>query len=62
MINLCQDQYGNYVIQNLLQKRQGEKCKDIYDALRGRILDMSMHKFASNVIERCLHFGTVQQK
>ena len=42
MINLCQDQYGNYVIQNLLQKRQGEKCKDIYDALRGRILDMSM--------------------
>ena len=23
---------------------------------------MSIHKFASNVIERCLHFGTVQQK
>ena len=62
MINLCTDQYGNYVIQNLLSTRKGDKCKEIYAALKGRILDMSIHKFASNVIERCLHFGTVQQK
>ena len=62
VINLCQDQYGNYVIQHLLQNRRGDKCKEIYETLKGRILEMSMHKFASNVIERCLHFGTKEQK
>jgi hypothetical protein len=62
VINLCQDQYGNYVIQHLLNHRLGQKCKEIYKALKGRILEMSMHKFASNVIERCLHFGTKEQK
>ena len=62
VVNLCQDQYGNYVIQHLLQTRHGERCKEIYEALKGRILDMSIHKFASNVIERCLHFGTKEQK
>ena len=30
--------------------------------MSGRIYDMSIHKFASNVIERCLHFGTKAQK
>ena len=62
MINLCTDQYGNYVIQNLLETRHGENCKEIYEALKGRILEMSIHKFASNVIERCLHYGTKDQK
>ena len=62
LIDLCQDQYGNYVIQHLLETRKGENCTEIYDALKNRIFDMSIHKFASNVIERCLHFGTKDQK
>ena len=37
VINLCTDQYGNYVIQNLLETRHGENCKEIYEALKGRI-------------------------
>ena len=62
IVDLCQDQYGNYVIQHLLEKRGGEHCQEVYDALKTRIYDMSIHKFASNVIERCLHFGTKDQK
>ena len=59
---LCHDQYGNYVIQHVLEKRSGEKCNEIYQALKGKIFDMSIHKFASNVVERCLHYGTQEQK
>ena len=62
IIDLCQNQYGNYVIQHLLEKRGGENCPQIYEVLKGRIFDMSIHKFASNVIEKCLHYGTNEQK
>ena len=62
IIELCQDQYGNYVIQHLLETKKGENCNDIYNALKGRIFDMAIHKYASNVIEKCLNNGTKEQK
>ena len=61
-IELCQDQYGNYVIQHVLETRSGKNCDEIYKALKGKIFEMSIHKFASNVIERCLHFGSKEEK
>ena len=62
LIDLCQDQFGNYVIQHILQKNGGKNSSQIYTALKGRIYDMSIHKFASNVIEKCLFNGTDEQK
>jgi pumilio RNA-binding family len=62
IIDLCQDQYGNYVIQHILEIKKGEKCEEIFKALEGKIYEMSIHKFASNVIERCLHFGSKEEK
>ena len=62
LIDLCRDQFGNYVIQHLLDKMGGKNCQQIYQALRGRIYEMSIHKFASNVIEKCLYNGTDEQK
>ena len=62
IIELCHDQYGNYVIQHVLEKRNGERCNEIFKALKGKIFDMSIHKFASNVIERCLHYGNKEQR
>ena len=56
---LCMDQYGNYVIQNIV-----EKIKDngkVFEALKGRVYEYSKHKFASNVIEKCLSVGTREQ-
>ena len=34
----------------------------MYDDLKGRIYDMSVHKFASNVIEKALSYGTIEQR
>uniref|UniRef100_A0A8C3M5H3 Uncharacterized protein n=1 Tax=Geospiza parvula TaxID=87175 RepID=A0A8C3M5H3_GEOPR len=41
---LVQDQYGNYVIQHVLEHGQ----------IRGKVLALSQHKFASNVVEKCV--------
>jgi hypothetical protein len=62
IIDLCQDQYGNYVIQHILENNKGKNCKEIFKALEGKVYEMSIHKFASNVIERCLHFGEKEDK
>ena len=61
-IDFCQDQFGNYVIQHILDKIGGKNLPQIYQALKGRIYEMSIHKFASNVIEKCLYNGTEEQK
>ena len=59
---MCQDQYGNYVIQHILENNKGQKCEEIFKALRGRVYEMSIHKFSSNVIEKCLHFGKNKER
>ena len=56
---LCIDQYGNYVIQNIIEKIKNNQI--IYDCIKGKIYEYSIHKFASNVIETCLALGTKDQ-
>jgi transcriptional regulator CtsR len=43
---LCQDQFGNYVIQHLLEKQDEDKVEKIFDCVRGKVFEMSIHKFA----------------
>ena len=62
IIDLCQDQYGNYVIQHILENKKGKNCDEIFSAVEGKVYEMSIHKYASNVIERCLHFGSNEEK
>ena len=52
--DLVQDQYGNYVVQHILE--HGRNCdKDmIVNEVFGRVPDLSCHKFASNVVEKCV--------
>ncbi|XP_028086078.1 LOW QUALITY PROTEIN: pumilio homolog 4-like [Camellia sinensis] len=54
---LAQDQYGNYVIQHLLQHGKPHERSTIISKLAGQIVKMSQQKFASNVVEKCLTFG-----
>ncbi|CAN6879801.1 unnamed protein product [Brassica oleracea] len=54
---LCKDQYGNYVIQHVLEKGTSEERERIVRKLSGHIVQLSLHKFASNVIEKCLEHG-----
>ena len=52
------DQFGNYVVQHVLEYGRIQEDKNrIINAMKGNILEFSNHKFASNVIEKCLNFG-----
>lgn len=44
----------NYVIQFVLEHGQLDDCANIVNRLRGQMLHMSRHKFASNVVEKAL--------
>ncbi|PON75594.1 Coatomer beta subunit [Parasponia andersonii] len=54
---LAQDQYGNYVVQHVLEHGKPHERSAIIKELAGKIVIMSQQKFASNVVEKCLTFG-----
>ena len=54
--SLLVDQYGNYVIQNMLEKGNGDDKEKVINIVRGQILPLSKHKFASNVVEKSMIF------
>ncbi|XP_071724756.1 pumilio homolog 6, chloroplastic-like [Rutidosis leptorrhynchoides] len=55
--SLAQDQYGNYVTQHVLERGRPNERNQIINKLSGHIVQLSQHKFASNVIEKCLAYG-----
>ncbi|KAH7691954.1 pumilio RNA-binding family protein [Dioscorea alata] len=59
---LSQDQYGNYVVQHVLQHGKPEERSAIICKLIGQIVKMSQQKFASNVVEKCLTFGSSEER
>ncbi|KAK4277940.1 hypothetical protein QN277_015857 [Acacia crassicarpa] len=59
---LAQDQYGNYVVQHVLEYGKPHERSAIVTQLTGQIVQMSQQKFASNVIEKCLTFGTPTER
>ncbi|KAK9742431.1 hypothetical protein RND81_03G172400 [Saponaria officinalis] len=59
---LAQDQYGNYVVQHVLEHGKPHERTAIISKLTGKIVQMSQQKFASNVIEKCLSFGDATER
>jgi len=61
---LLTDQYGNYVVQQVLacgnEAHQGAIVKTLTE--EGVLLSLSMHKFASNVVEKVLVHGESQHR
>ncbi|KAI4340594.1 hypothetical protein MLD38_025413 [Melastoma candidum] len=56
---LSQDPFGNYVVQFVFDLNMPEAAVKILDQLEGKYVDLSMQKYSSNVIEKCLkHAGT----
>ncbi len=49
-----QHQYGNYVIQWVLQWGRSEDRVKVVEKIKGEILTLSRHKFASNVVEEVI--------
>ncbi|KAG8084549.1 hypothetical protein GUJ93_ZPchr0010g8980 [Zizania palustris] len=59
---LSADQYGNYVVQDVLELG-GEFVRSTFVMkFAGRIVDMSCHKYSSHVIEKCLSVGSCQDR
>ncbi|KAJ3430347.1 mateRNAl protein pumilio [Anaeramoeba flamelloides] len=58
---LILNQYGNYIVQNLLEFCDDEKKMPIFQIVNYRFLEFSTHKFASNVVEKCIIFGTLEE-
>ena len=56
------DQYGNYVIQHIIERGHPKDRALVVDKIRGNLLTMSRHKFASNVVEKCITFGSKAEK
>ncbi|XP_059660783.1 pumilio homolog 2-like isoform X2 [Cornus florida] len=59
---LAQDQYGNYVVQHVLEHGKPHERSVIIKELAGKIVQMSQQKFASNVVEKCLTFGSATER
>ncbi|KAI9103590.1 hypothetical protein K1719_023213 [Acacia pycnantha] len=59
---LAQDQYGNYVVQYILDLRNPYATACITSQFEGHYVQLSMEKFSSHVVEKCLHvFDSVNQ-
>ncbi|XAR63731.1 hypothetical protein NMG60_11023772 [Bertholletia excelsa] len=54
---LAHNQYGNYVTQHVLERGKPHERSQIISKLSGCVVQMSQHKFASNVVEKCLEHG-----
>eukprot|EP01127_Copromyxa_protea_P013202 TRINITY_DN3529_c0_g1_i1.p1 TRINITY_DN3529_c0_g1~~TRINITY_DN3529_c0_g1_i1.p1 ORF type:complete len:901 (+),score=138.88 TRINITY_DN3529_c0_g1_i1:76-2703(+) len=61
-LHLIQDQYGNYVIQHLIVHGSTQDQDQVVNQLRGKVLQLSQHKFASNVVEKCVQYGTDEHR
>lgn len=57
VFSLAQDQYGNYVTQHVLARGDARERTVIIEKLSGSVAQLCQHKFASNVVEKCLEYS-----
>ncbi|KTW25619.1 hypothetical protein T552_03479 [Pneumocystis carinii B80] len=60
--SLIRDQYGNYCIQHIIEKGEPHDRSKVISVVKENILKFSKHKFASNVVEKCITYGTDEEK
>jgi mRNA-binding protein PUF3 len=59
---LITDVYGNYVIQHVLEKGKPEDRAKMIGVVTPQLLTLSRHKNASNVVEKCILLGTLEEQ
>merc|ERR1719295_2130081 len=59
---LVRNQFGNYVMQQLMEITPPSISDSIKDRMRGEYSTLAKHKFASNVVEKCLKHSLMQIK
>jgi len=53
-LEIIQNPFGNYIIQHILDEWGSETCKDVTKVIQVNIISLSMQKFSSNVVEKCM--------
>ena len=56
-LDLMQSPYGNYAVQHALECWGGVACREIVRQVLGRTLQLSIQKFSSNVVEKCIEYA-----
>lgn len=51
---LVHDQYGNYVVQYMVEYGRPSDKRYVFALVKEQLTTMSCHKFASNIVEKCL--------
>ncbi|XP_057246655.1 pumilio homolog 5 isoform X2 [Beta vulgaris subsp. vulgaris] len=59
---LAQDPYGNYVTQHIMEMGKPHQRSQIIHKLAGQFVRLSQHKFASNVIEKCIKYSNALER
>ncbi|OJD36495.1 mrna binding protein pumilio 2 [Diplodia corticola] len=59
---LIPDQYGNYVTQHIIEHGAPEDRAAIIEIVKDNLFHFAKHKFASNVVEKCLVFGSDDER
>ncbi|OHT16572.1 Pumilio-family RNA binding repeat containing protein [Tritrichomonas foetus] len=60
--DLATNQYGNYVVQEVLEAGKRAHIAALIVAFKGHFYEFSIHKFASNVIEKCIRGATKSEQ
>jgi mRNA-binding protein PUF3 len=58
---LVTDQYGNYVTQHVIEKGEPEDRSKMIRVVVSHLVTNSKHKFASNVVEKCINHGDADE-
>mmetsp|Transcript_53972 Transcript_53972/g.101338 ORF Transcript_53972/g.101338 Transcript_53972/m.101338 type:complete len:784 (-) Transcript_53972:280-2631(-) len=53
-VEFAQSTFGNYAVQHAFEEWGGEICEPIVQALAGKLVQLSIQKFSSNVVEQML--------
>ncbi|KAK4684287.1 pumilio RNA-binding family, partial [Tremellales sp. Uapishka_1] len=59
---LMEDQFGNYVVQSVIQSGTEQDRDLVIEKLKGKMLSLSRHKFASNVCEKALQHASPEAR
>lgn len=59
---LITDQYGNYVTQHIIAQGEPEDRQQVIQLVLQKLLFYSKHKFASNVVEKSIEYGTNEDR
>lgn len=62
LLRVMNSDNGNHVVQKILTKLPRERIDFVYDAVRGRVAELSQQPYACRVIQRMIEKGTAADK